>query len=149
MTTKHLSSGLTFLYKIIFPTFFAVLVLIATVYLLWTTGDLMTLLAPLTLFPFLILIKIQQVKFDDENVYISNGRTKWTYQLKDIKAINEGSLMTLDPFFELEIIEKNGQIRKVDFMPKVDEFITYTFTGKLTGRLIELKQKIRDSKLTT
>ena len=107
----------------------------------------MTLLAPLTLFPFLILIKIQEVKFDEENVYIFNGRTKWTYKLKDIKAINEGSIMTLDPFFELEIIQNGGQIKKVDFMPRIEEFITYTFTGNLTGRLIEIKQKIRDSKL--
>jgi hypothetical protein len=50
----------------------------------------------------------------------------------------------MDPFFELEIFDKNGEIRKVDFLPQ-DQFV-YKITGTHTGNLLELKNKIREAK---
>jgi hypothetical protein len=58
-------------------------------------------------------------------------RTSKTYELKDVKAINEGNIMSLDPFFEIEFRNKNGSIDKVDFMPKVSEQLTFMFTKKI------------------
>jgi hypothetical protein len=98
--------------------------------------------------PMVMFIKLQQVTYDEHQVYVSNFRSSWTYQLRDIKALNEGT-MPLDPLFELEIFETNGQIRKVDFMPKVQEHLNYMATERLTGRLLEFKKKIRDAKTTT
>ena len=52
----------------------------------------------------------------------------------------------LDPFFELEIIEERGEIRKIQFIPKISEQLNYLFTRKLTGRLLELTIKLKDIK---
>jgi len=92
--------------------------------------------------PIMIFLKLKRVSYDDNNVYISNWRTNWTYELKNVKAIHEGNIAGLDPFFELEIIEQKGELRKIDFMPKVSEQLNFIFTGKYTGRLLEFKNKI-------
>ena len=82
--------------------------------------------------------------YDDKNVYISNIRAWRTYEIRNIKAINEGNIVGFDPFFELEIIGDKGEIKKIDFMPKLSEQLNYMFTGQLTGRLLEMKNKIRE-----
>ncbi len=96
--------------------------------------------------PMLLTIKIKQVRYDDRNIYVYNWRTTRTYELRDIKAINEGNMMSLDPFFEIEIRDKDGTIKKVDFMPKVFEQLTFMFTKKYSGHLLDIKTKIIDSK---
>jgi hypothetical protein len=88
-------------------------------------------------------IRLNWVMYDDYYVFISNGRRQWVYELKQIKSINESN-GRLDPFFELEIYDKNGEIRKVDFVPQ-DEFV-YKFTGTHRGNLLELKNKVREAK---
>lgn len=93
----------------------------------------------------LLVIKIQQVSYDDKYVYIYNWRTTRTYELKDIKSINEGNMLAFDPFFEIEILDKNGTIKKVDFMPRVFEQLTYMFTKKYTGQLLDFKTKVATS----
>ena len=55
-------------------------------------------------------------------------------------------MMSLDPFFEIEIRDKDGTIKKVDFMPKVFEQLTFMFTKKYSGHLLDIKTKIIDSK---
>jgi acyl-CoA hydrolase len=96
--------------------------------------------------PMLLVIKIQQVSYDDKYVYIYNWRTTKTYELKDVKSINEGNILTFDPFFEIEIVDKDGAKRKFDFMPKVFEQLTFMFTKQYTGQLLDFRTKIAASK---
>ncbi len=96
--------------------------------------------------PILLTTKIKQVSYDDRNIYVYNWRTTRTYELRDIKAINEGNIVSLDPFFEIEIRDQDGTIIKVDFMPKVLEQLNFTFTKKYSGHLLDIKTKIIDSK---
>lgn len=100
----------------------------------------------LMVLPMLLTLKIKQVSYDDENIYVYNWRTTRTYELRDIKTISEGNIMSLDPFFEIEIRDKDGTIKKVDFMPKVFEQMTFMFTKKYTGHLLDIKTRIIDSK---
>lgn len=93
-----------------------------------------------------LTIKIQQVSYDDKNIYVYNWRSTKIYELKDIKSINEGSMLTFDPYFQIEIIDKDGAIKKVDFMPKIIEQLTFMFTKKYTGHLLDIKTKILNSK---
>jgi hypothetical protein len=110
------------------------------------SNDPRTFLMVIMLLPMLLTIKIQQVSYDDKNIYVYNWRTTKTYELKDIKAINEGSMLSFDPYFEIEIIDKDGVIKKVDFMPKIFEQLTFMFTKKYTGHLLDIKTKIINSK---
>lgn len=83
--------------------------------------------------------------YDDYYVLISNGRTKWIYELKQVKSINEPNGGPFDPFFELEIRDTDGQIRKFDFLSQ-DQFV-YKFTGTYGGDLLEFENKVRASKV--
>lgn len=85
-------------------------------------------------------IKLKWIMYDDYYVFISNGRTKWIYELKQVKAINEPN-GSFDPFFELEIRDKDGVIRKFDFLPH-DQFV-FKATGKYGGNLMEFENKLR------
>jgi len=142
----YLSSSLTFIYKVIIPTVWTLAILTLVTLIIWTSNSWVGLLFLVGVLPMWPLTKINEIKYDDKNVYISNFRTHWTYELVNIKSINEGT-MPFDPFFELEIFEKSGRVRKVDFMPKVLEQINYMFTDKLSGRLLDLKTKIRETKM--
>jgi hypothetical protein len=114
-----------------------------TGFMFWNSHNPWTLLILLMLLPMLNLIKLNWVTYDDYYVFVSNGRRRWIYELKQIKSINEPNGQ-MDPFFELEIFDKNGEIRKVDFLPQ-DQFV-YKITGTHTGNLLELKNKIREAK---
>ena len=82
--------------------------------------------------------------YDEYYVLISNGRKKWIYELKQVKAINEPNGGPFDPFFELEIRDNDGQIRKFDFLSQ-DQFV-YKFTGTYGGDLLEFENKVRAAK---
>ena len=140
---KHLSSNMTLIYKIIVPTIWTLIVLGLTGFMLWASHNPWVLLTLIMLLPMLGAIRLNWVMYDDHYVFISNGRRQWIYELKQIKSINEG-YGTFDPYFELEIYETGGKIRKVDFLPQ-DQFV-YKFTGKHSGNLLELKNKIREAK---
>jgi hypothetical protein len=128
------------------PTIWTLAILTQVTLIIWTSNSLVGLLLLVGVLPVWPLLKICEIKYDDKNVYISNYRKHWTYELVNVKSINEGTI-PFDPFFELEIIEKSGHVRKIDFMPKVAEQINYMFTDKLSGRLLDLKIKIRETKM--
>jgi hypothetical protein len=90
--------------------------------------------------PIIIVFKIKLVSFDNEHIFISNGRTETTYNISDLKSINE-PYNIYDPFFEIELIGKNGRTEKFDFMARFEEQWSYVFLGQITGRLLELKNK--------
>jgi hypothetical protein len=143
---KYLTSKLTIFYKIIFPAIWTLIIVGLMIFIFIDSHDPKTFLLMLMVLPMLLVMKIQQVSYDDRNIYVYNWRTTRTYELRDIKAINEGNIMSLDPFFEIEIRDKNGTIKKVDFMPKVFEQLTFMFTKKYTGQLLDIKTKITESK---
>ncbi|MBI3221342.1 MAG: hypothetical protein HYZ44_17660 [Bacteroidetes bacterium] len=143
---KLLTSQLTVFYKIVFPTIWTLIFVGLMIFIFIDSNDPRTFFMVIMILPMLLVIKIQQVSYDDKNVYIYNWRTTQTYELKDIKSINEGNILTFDPFFEIEILAKNGTIKKVDFMPRVFEQLTYMFTKKYTGQLLDFKTKVATSK---
>jgi hypothetical protein len=145
----YLSSSLTFIYKIVLPTIWTLIVFGLTGWILLDSHDPWTLLMLLLVLPMLSFIKLNRVSYDDQQVYIFNGRSQQTYELKQIKSMNEGNIGGLDPFFELEINSIEGEVRKVDFLPKMSEQMRYVFTGQLSGRLLEFKNKIRRVKSDT
>ncbi len=145
---KELTSRWTFIYKIVIPTIWTMAIVGITGFVLWDSHDFRSFLILAMLLPILILLRIKQISYDDTHIYVSNFRTQLKYELKDIKSLNEGSFLSLDPFFEIEIIEGRG-IKKFDFMPRIDEQIKFTFGGRATGRLLELKEIIKINKVTT
>ena len=145
--TKNLSSRLTFIYKIIVPTIWTLGILSCIVVAIWDTKNLIWLVFLILVTPILIFVKLEKITYDNKYVYLSNYLTSWTYELKDIKSIRKRDTLSFDPlFFQLLIFEQNGEIRKVKFMPKVFEMMTYIFTAKLNGRLLELREKITAAK---
>ena len=69
--------------------------------------------------------------------------TEEKYEIEKIKSINEADMTSLDPFFELEIMEQRGEVKKVDFTPKFFENMTYLLKREYSGQLLELKRRIR------
>lgn len=143
---KLLTSRLTFLYKIVFPTIWTLLNLGLMIFIFIQTKDPLTFLIVLMLLPILLTIKLWQVSYDDKNVYLYNWKTRLTFELRDVKAINEGEIASFDPYFEIEIFNKSGSVKKFDFMPRVIEQLTFTFTKKYSGHLLDLRSKIIRSK---
>ncbi len=117
-----------------------------TTFIFLDSNDPKTFLMLFMLIPILLLIKIQQITYDNERIYIQNWRSTKTFELKNIIAINEGSIISLDPFFEIEIKTVDGTIIKIEFMPKVSELLNFMLTNKYTGNLFDLKSKIIDIK---
>ena len=91
-------------------------------------------------------MKLTKISYDDTKIYIYNWRTTKVYQLKDIKAINEGSMTPLDRYFEIEILDKDETVVKFDFMPKYMEDMTFKVSKRYVGHLMDLRNKIIDSK---
>jgi hypothetical protein len=114
-----------------------------TGFILWDSRNPWSLLTLLMLLVMLNPIRLKWIMYDDYYVFISNGRTKWVYELNQVKAINEPN-GPLDPFFELEIRDKDGRIKKFDFVPQ-DQFV-YKFTGTYGGDLLEFENKVRAAK---
>lgn len=143
---KHLTSKLTVFYKIVFPTAWTLLIVGLIIFIYIDSNDPKTFAIALMWLPMLLPIRIKEISYDEESIYVYNWRTTKVYDLSDIKAINEGNIMSLDPFFEMEIREKDGSIKKIDFMPKVSEQLTFLFTKKYTGHLYDLKNKMLASR---
>lgn len=140
---KRISSQLTFVFKYIIPGVWAFILLLLAVIALIGLHFMAFLFILILFLPMVNLIKLNWIRFDDYFVFISNGRRQCIYELNQIKSINEPNGIW-DPFFELEIYEKNGEVSKFDFMPQ-DQFV-YKITGKYTGTLLELSERIREVK---
>lgn len=140
---KRISSQLTFVFKYIIPGVWALILLFLAVIALIGLHFMAFLFILILFLPMVNLIKLNWIRFDDYFVFISNGRRQCIYELNQIKSINEPNGIW-DPFFELEIYEKNGEVSKFDFMPQ-DQFV-YKITGKYTGTLLELSERIREVK---
>ena len=145
---KRLSSQLTIFYKIIVPVTWALIILGLMIFMFIDSRNPMAFLIILMLLPMLLFMNLKQISYDDDNIYVYNWRTTKTYEIKDIKSINEGDIMSLDPFFEIEVRGKSGSVEKIDFMPKTSEQLTFMLTKKYSGRLHEIKTKVVDSRRT-
>ena len=140
--TKELSGKLTYVYKYILPFVWTGLVIFGTLSIYKMNGEEWTfLLAFVMLLPMLLILKPKFVSYDDRHVYISGGRTKLTFDIAKLKSINEPSNFT-DPFFEIELYDDDGQTVKFDFIARIDEQLDYYVAGELSGRLLELKEKV-------
>jgi hypothetical protein len=115
-----------------------------TSFILWDSHNPWTLLTLGMLLPMITPIRLNWIMYDDCYVFISNGRTKWVYELNQVKSINEPNGGPLDPFFELEIRDNQGQIKKFDFLSQ-DQFV-YKLTGTYGGNLLEFESKIKAAK---
>jgi hypothetical protein len=141
---KHLSSRLTFVYKIILPTIWTVVIVALTSFLLRDSHDPWTLLTLIMLLPIIHCIRLNWIMYDDFYVFISNGRTKVIYKLNQVKSINEPNGGPFDPFFELEVHDDYGQIKKFDFLSQ-DQFV-FKMTGTFGRDLLEFENKIKAAK---
>jgi hypothetical protein len=137
---KNLSSNLTFTYKFILPFIWTGTIGGLTIFIYLDSGDWRTFFVLLMILPVIILFKIKLVSFDNDHIFISNGRTEKTYNISNLKSINEPYNFT-DPFFEIELIGENGRTEKFEFMARLEEQLSYVFSGQITGRLLELKNK--------
>ena len=143
---KELSSGLTFVYKFVIPTLWASFIVFATIFAYLDSRQLGNFLMLLMILPILLFIGLKKVSFDKEFIYVSNWRTETTYELSKLKSINESDMSRFDPWFELEIRNKKGEIDKIGFMPRLMDDMRFRFSGQLTGRLLELKTLRTDEK---
>ena len=143
---KQLKSRLTVFYKIIFPAIWTLIIAGLIIFIFIVSNDPMSFLVIVLLLPIRLYIDLQPISYDDKNIYVYNWRTTKTYELNDIKAINEGDRMSFDPFFEIEVRNKNGSIEKVDFMPKIFEQLAFMFTKRYTVNLYDVKTRIINSK---
>lgn len=140
---KQLSSRFTLIFKYVIPGIWALILLSIAIILLVGMHFLAALLILIMFLPMVNSLKLNWVRFDDFFIFISNGRRQWIYELKQIKSINEPNGIW-DPYFELEIYEKNGEVVKFDFMPQ-DQFV-YKITGKYSGTLFDLSERMRELK---
>jgi hypothetical protein len=142
---KLLTSRLTVFYKLVLPAIWGLINLGLMIFILIKTENPLSFLIILMLLPILTTIKLVQITYDDKQIYIYNWRTTKVYELKDVKAINEGSMTPFDHYFEIEILDKDD-IVKFDFMPKFMEDLTFKFSKRYVGHLMDLRNKIIDSK---
>src|SRR5258708_4921114 len=140
---KNLSTSLTILYKV-FGLFMCTVTIVAVTLFLIGTHDLLGLLMLLMIIPFIGLINVYQVKYDDKNIYLKKWSSKETIDLLKVKSINEGDLLSFDPYFEIEMKDDFGGLRKINFIPSIFEFFHYFWTKKLIGQLLDFKILIRD-----
>lgn len=139
---KQLSSKLTFIYKFVIPPIWTLVLLGLSIFIIIDSQEWLALLMLLMIFLMIPFINLKRVSYDDEYLYISNWFTEKKFDLWKLKKINEGEMSGLDPFFQLEIVGKDNELVKFDFMPRLDEATKYLFSRQLSGRLLDLKQKI-------
>jgi hypothetical protein len=139
---KQLSSKLTFIYKFVIPPIWTAILLVLSIFIIIESQEWLALLMLLMIFIMIPCINLKKVSFDDQYLYISNWFSEKRFDLRKLKRVNEGELSGFDPFFQLEIIGKDNELVKFDFMPKFKEAKKYLFSRQLSGRLLELKQKI-------
>jgi hypothetical protein len=143
---RHLSSHLTPVFKFVFPAIWSAAIIGAVILILVDSHDISAVI----ILPMILLmwapVQLKQITYDDRNVYIYNWRKTKTFALTDIKSINDGQLGTFDPFFELEIRDKDGRTQKIDFLPHVKEHLIFSFTNQYTGHLLTLKTKLVNNK---
>ncbi|MEX2230577.1 MAG: hypothetical protein WD824_00345 [Cyclobacteriaceae bacterium] len=139
---KQLSSKLTFIYKFVIPPIWILTLLGLSIFIIIDSQEWLALLMLLMIFIMIPFINLKRVSYDDEYLYISNWFTEKKFDLWKLKKINEGEMTGLDPFFQLEIVDKDNELVKFDFMPRFNEATKYLLSRKLSGRLLELKQKI-------
>ncbi len=128
---QRLSSRFTVLLKIFVIAVGIVFIIGMTLFLIYTpfqTGHIFFLLVCLLmLLPFRTFVRLKTISFDHDYIYVSGWKEEKVYELKKLKAINEGNFRTIDPFFELELRNERGEIDKVDFMPKMMEDFEFRF----------------------
>ena len=142
---KNLSTRLTIFYKIMGLLWIIATIVVVIVFIIGT-HDFWGLALLILTIPFFGLVNIYQIRYDDRNVYIKKWSEPETFDLSKIKSINEGDLFSWDPFFQLEIIDDMGEIRKVNFMPDLVESFHYFFTKRFIGQLLDFKIQIRNLK---
>jgi len=140
---KDLSGKLTYVFKFVLPFIWTGLVIFGALSIYKMNGEKWTfLLLFVMLLPLLLVFKPKFVSYDDQHIYISNGRTRRIFDIANLKSINEPYNFN-DPFFEIELHEDDGQTAKFEFIARLDEQLDYYVSGELTGRLLELKNKIQ------
>ncbi|MCB9237399.1 MAG: hypothetical protein H6580_05690 [Flammeovirgaceae bacterium] len=138
----QLSSSLTFGYKV-FGIFWGLITILLFLIITIGTKDPLGLVMLLMLLPSIVFLRLNKITFDENFVYVTKWMTEEKYEIEKIKSINEADMTSLDPFFELEIMEQRGEVKKVDFMPKFFENMTYLLKREYSGQLLELKRRIR------
>jgi hypothetical protein len=142
---KNLSSHLTYFYKV-WGLLWLIGTIISVILITYGTHSLWGLFFLIMIIPFVRLVNIYQIKYDSKNVNIKKWTKTETIDFTKIKSMNEGDLLSLDPFFELEIISDRGDIEKINFQPSTFESLHYIFTKKLIGQLLDFKNQIRNLK---
>lgn len=142
---KNLSTPLTFLYKC-WGLLWILLTVTVVILFINGTGNLWGLVMLLMIVPFIGLINTHQIKYDENYVYLKKWSKSERVELTKVKSINEGDLFSLDPYFELEIIDDQGELRKINFLPGVIESLHYFFTKRQIGQLMDFKIKVRNLK---
>lgn len=143
----ELSSRLTLVYKIFGLVWGILVTVLIIMYAIGTANPFVLLLLLVFLLPTIITYKLSKVTFDDNFVYVKTWLTEEKFELRKVKSINEGDLMAMDPFFQLEIIsDDNKTIKKIEFAPKQFESLEYFFRKKYGGRLLVLKRQVERAK---
>jgi hypothetical protein len=140
---KNLSSPLTFAFKYLAVLWIVVIVVVVCIVLIMT-HSFWGLALLVTLIPFVGMANCYQIKYDDKNIYIKKWVIREEFNLAMIKSINEGELFSWDPFFQLEVMDEDGTIRKVNFMPDWVESLDYLITKRYVGQLLDFKIQLRN-----
>jgi hypothetical protein len=139
---KNLSTPLTIVYKV-FGLFMCAVTLVAVMLFIIGTHNLLGLAMLLMMIPFIRLVNVYQVKYDDKNIHLKKWTKKETIDLIRVKSINEGDLLSLDPYFEIEMTDGLGGLRKINFIPDIFESFHFFWTKRLIGQLLDFKILIR------
>ena len=139
---KRLSSFLTFPYKYIVPL--VPIEIAIFVNLIIDKDSNKGYFIPLNLFfliffliPFLQLKNLKKVEYNKSNLIISNFFKIETFQLKDVIEVKRWFF-----YFYKIYVKTNEGIRKIQFMPSINERIIRPF--KKLDSIIKFEQKIKN-----
>lgn len=109
----------------------------------WKVGlTVLGFMSFMILLAWLWLRKLRQLAFDETYLYVKDFRTESKFSLDSIRAVNSASILSMDPFFEIEFYPHRGSIRKIDFLPPFSEHWHYSLTGTLTGKVLTFKRLV-------
>jgi hypothetical protein len=150
----QVSSGITFIYKyVLFPMWglsgvgMSVLVYAQT-RKLDPSLVILGLMLAMICFAWLMIRKIREVFYDEKFIYLRDINFQRTINLQHVKSINEGSILSFDPWFEIELYPVDGIIEKFNFMPEIHEHIAYSLFGRLSKKLIGFKRAVYESRIS-
>lgn len=137
---KHLSTSMTIVYKIL-ALLFTLAIFTLTVFFIIDTHQVLGILIMLMAIPSLLVLNVYHVSYDHQTIYIRKWFSTETFEFSNVKSIYDADPFSLDPFFQLEIVDDEGELRKLNFIPDMVEAYHFYFTRRYVGHLLDFARR--------